>query len=85
MERNWTFATWIFVARCPALAEPGCFDKDRLRDLLWWLDDDLGCRSSPVRSVVIPGVAKDGLLPGENGGYQDLRMSIKWQFQREKN
>ena len=38
-----------------------------------------------MRSVVIPGVAKDGLLPGENGGYQDLRMSIKWQFQREKN
>jgi len=48
--------------------------------VLWWLDDDLSCRSSPVRSVVIPGVAvKDGLfVPGsENGGYQDVhKMAI---------
>ena len=49
-------------------------------NVLWWLDDDLSCRSSPVRSVVIPGVAvKDGLfVPGsENGGYQDVhKMAI---------
>ena len=59
MERTST----CLVARCPALAEPGCFDKDRVRaQLMAGRLDDLGDRSSPVRSVVIPGVTVKGGL-----------------------